>query len=127
MPENLITVQIIRRPPQKVKGGAGNIVHAAATHATHVVVWRDVSIETALGVAHFQLPHQSGSGEQFQVAIYGPQADFREPASDDLVDADRRRVRGELAEFLQDDLPLPGIALEWPHSSNPNITTGYHY
>jgi hypothetical protein len=112
VPENPVSLHIIRPPPQEVKGWPEDIVHAATPHASHMVVRQDVAVETGFGAAQFELLSQSHSAEQFQVAIHGSQADFWEPAADDFIYPHCCGVRGKLLEFLQDHLPLPGIALE---------------
>lgn len=112
MPENLVAAEIIHPPPQKIKGGATDIVHATAPHAPHVVVRLDIAVESGLDAAHIELLNQARSGEQFQVAIYSPQADLGESAADEIVHPHRRGVRCELLEFFQNHLSLPGVALE---------------
>jgi hypothetical protein len=90
-----------------------NIVDSAAAHTAQMVVTRDIGIETGLGAREFQLSNDSGPRQQFQIAVNGTQTDFGDPPPDNFVKRNSRRVRLELLEFFQDDLPLSGTALKW--------------
>ena len=64
-----------------------DIIHSTATHATQMVVAGDVAIKTGLGARKFQLSNDSRAGQQFEIAVYGAQADFWDPAADNFVGA----------------------------------------
>ena len=109
--ENLITARIIGVTPQKVKGWAVNIVHPAALHAADVIVAVDIAVEPGLLAADIEFLDHSRASQQLQVAVDSAQTDLGQAAADDLIQPHGGRVRCELLEFLQDDLPLPGVAL----------------
>jgi hypothetical protein len=111
MSEYAIIAPIIRAPPHKVKGWAVNVVHPTASHAAEVVVAAHVAVETGLGAREFQLSDRSVAGEEVEITVNGSQADFGNPPPDNFVERNRRGVRLELLELLEDHLSLPGTAL----------------
>jgi len=111
--EDVVTVEIIRHTPQKVKRRAVNIVYTAALYAANVVVRGQIAIESSLFAAELQFLYDARFSQQIQVAIHGSQADFWEPANHNPVKSRCGGVRSELLQLLQNDLPLLGIAMEW--------------
>jgi hypothetical protein len=107
----MVAAAIISQPPQKIKGWAVNIVEPAAFYAPHVIVMLDISVESGLAAAKIELVDHSEPGQQLQVAIHGPEADFGHFAADKLVQPHGGRVRSDLLEFLQNHLSLPRHAL----------------
>jgi hypothetical protein len=90
-----------------------NIIDSTASHTAQMVVARDISIKTGLRAREFQLSNDACPSQQFQIAVNGPQTDFGDPPTDNFVKRNSRRVRLELLELFQDDLPLASTALKW--------------
>jgi len=109
MAEDLIAAAIIRCPLEKVKRRGGNIVYAAASHASHVVMPSDTAVKTGLAAGQLQLLDHSLAGQQFQISIDSAETNLGEPAADDVIQHRCGGVRGEIPEFLQNHLPLPRI------------------
>jgi hypothetical protein len=111
MAQDMVAAPIIVRTPQKVKWWGENIVHSAALHATQMIVPLDISVKAGLATTEIEPLNDSRSGQQVQIPIDGAQANFGQPAADNLVQGRCGRVRGELLEFLQEHQPLSSIAL----------------
>jgi hypothetical protein len=111
VPQNLITAPIIDIPLGEVKGWAGKIVEPAAPNATHMVVPCGTAVEPGLLPADIEPLNRPELVEQLQVAIHRPKADSRQAATDDVIQLRSRGVRLQVLEFLQNDLPLPGVAV----------------
>jgi hypothetical protein len=109
--EDAVIVEIILRTPQKAKLGAVNIVHPAAFHATNMLVRGQATVESSLFAAELQLLYYARPGQQIEVPIHGPEADFWQPLTDKFVQTHRGGVRGEFLEFLQNHLTLSRMAL----------------
>jgi hypothetical protein len=111
MSEYLITAPIIGGDSRKVKRHGRNVVHAAASLATHVVVALEIAVKTGFRSGKFQFTDHSHSGQELQISIYGAEADFWETTSNELVQHRCGGVRGDFLEFLQNHPSLSGTAL----------------
>jgi hypothetical protein len=83
--EDVVTAEIIRYTPQKVKRWGVNIVHSAALDAANVLVRGQIAIESSLFGTELQFLYHARFSQQIQVAIHGSQADFGESADDNSV------------------------------------------
>jgi hypothetical protein len=52
MADNLIAAKIIRVPPAKVKGRAGNIIDPITAQTSHVIVLPHVAVKASLSAGH---------------------------------------------------------------------------
>jgi hypothetical protein len=95
-----------------------NVVHAPAFRATDMVVLIEVGVEPALGAGDVELADGAVVGEYVEVPVDRTQADPGKALADHVVQFLSRGVGGELAEFLQDHLPLLGVALHGRFSAN---------
>jgi len=86
-----VSYDLIFTESQKLVSKRDNGLHwavryLAAVHATNMVVRVDVTIEPFLGPAGGQPLNHTAVGEDFQVAIDGPQADVRQSSPSHLID-----------------------------------------
>jgi hypothetical protein len=110
---DLIAAEIILTGCGKIKGGAaGRVVHSAASEAPEVVVGRGVAVETGLAAGRLEFSDRAHLDQSLQVSVDGPQADFRDPATDKAVQFASGRMGLHAAQFLQNDAALPCVSLK---------------
>jgi hypothetical protein len=87
-----------------------------------------IPVKPGFFAANLQLLNKPVLGEKLEVPVHGAQADLGHTGPSDLVQLNRRGVKGELPELLEHDLPLPCVPLGFPadhETALPAIKTYY--
>ena len=118
MAQKFVIAEIIVRCGPKIKGWASHVVHSAAAQTTDVIVMARIAVKTALAASPLQLLNLTHAGQEVEVSIDSSQAEVWQPRPQKFVKLGGRRMKSQLAEHLEDYLPLPGISLKsvWSHT-----------
>ena len=90
-----------------------HVIQAAALHASHMIMVRQVRIKTSLRTAKLKFFNHTVSRESLKISVHCAQADAGEPLPDYLIDLVGCRMRIHPFKRIKDELPL---------SSHPNAT-----
>lgn len=97
MPDYRVIRMTLESPGQIAEIRRKHVAHPPARNTPNMMVRHQVRVEPLLLAGHLQLPDQTQTGQNFQVAIHGAQTDSRHPSPHQFIDLVRRRVRPHAA------------------------------